>query len=348
MLKGIIILTLLLYLPGCFFGDAAINGYEPESISYSLDSLSTIFIQGTMDDSLFSSADPLVTDSVVIIPDYLGNVLRVYSEKGELIARWGGSGQGPGEFQMPYVVRLDSRGRFVVNDKGNARIQILSEDGYYIDGFQATGQNENIFILKDNGNGDEIVRVVGVSLCKTGSCIVQDYNIDTGQKIREFAELDEPEKIFIHSWSVYQSPKELVLANILESRLFIYSNDGSEINTLDISSPSFVMVPFDELPPHPREQVKWFRTNKYTSIVAVALVEDLLFIQHFKNNFGDPDKPYLIDVFSAGGRLLDSGREWNSKLVRVDGRKFTFVKKVSNDYGRIEITNYTLSHNGEI
>ena len=59
-----------------------------------------------------------------------------FSADGELIASWGRWGSGPGEFKTPHAVLFDSQGRLVVADRGNNRLQILDQEGNFIEEFK--------------------------------------------------------------------------------------------------------------------------------------------------------------------------------------------------------------------
>lgn len=48
---------------------------------------------------------------------------------GKFIKQWGGHGSGPGQFEMPHTLAMDSRGRLFVGDRGNNRIQIFDQNG---------------------------------------------------------------------------------------------------------------------------------------------------------------------------------------------------------------------------
>ena len=44
----------------------------------------------------------------------------------------GKKGTGPGEFDQPHALAIDSQGRLFVGDRGNNRVQILDQDGKFI------------------------------------------------------------------------------------------------------------------------------------------------------------------------------------------------------------------------
>lgn len=45
---------------------------------------------------------------------------------------WGGPGSGPGEFTTPHAIAIDSRGRVLVGDRENNRLQIFDRTGIFL------------------------------------------------------------------------------------------------------------------------------------------------------------------------------------------------------------------------
>src|SRR5258705_7111740 len=56
-----------------------------------------------------------------------------FTRDGKLMKSFGHKGAGPGEFNIPHALAMDSRGRLFVGDRGNNRIQILDQDGTFLD-----------------------------------------------------------------------------------------------------------------------------------------------------------------------------------------------------------------------
>jgi sugar lactone lactonase YvrE len=73
-----------------------------------------------------------------------------FSKSGTLIKRWGQTGTGPGEFDQPHALAMDSRGRLFVGDRNNNRIQIFDQDGKYLDEWKQFSRPSGIFIDKND------------------------------------------------------------------------------------------------------------------------------------------------------------------------------------------------------
>lgn len=70
----------------------------------------------------------------VFITDGYGNSRVVKSTPGgRRIGAWGTAGKGRGEFNIPHSIVIDARGRVLVGDRENDRIQIFDQDGRLLD-----------------------------------------------------------------------------------------------------------------------------------------------------------------------------------------------------------------------
>ena len=65
-----------------------------------------------------------------------------FDKNGKFIKSWGKLGTGPGEFDQPHALAMDSKGRLFVGDRGNNRIQIFDQDGKYLSGVVAVQPSE--------------------------------------------------------------------------------------------------------------------------------------------------------------------------------------------------------------
>jgi sugar lactone lactonase YvrE len=71
-----------------------------------------------------------------------------FSKDGKLIKRWGQTGTGPGEFDQPHALAMDSKGRLFIGDRNNNRIQIFDQDGKYLEEWKQFSRPSGIYIDK--------------------------------------------------------------------------------------------------------------------------------------------------------------------------------------------------------
>ena len=69
-----------------------------------------------------------------------------FDPHGKYIKEWGIKGTGPGQFDIPHALAMDSRGRLFVADRNNNRIQIFDQDGKYLDSWTQFSRPSGIWI----------------------------------------------------------------------------------------------------------------------------------------------------------------------------------------------------------
>src|SRR5437762_7720038 len=85
----------------------------------------------------------------VTAPNLVGRI-SVFDKNGKFLRTFGRAGTGPGEFRTPHALEFDSRGRLIVADRHNHRIQILTKDGKFIQEFDDFGRTSGLAIGKDD------------------------------------------------------------------------------------------------------------------------------------------------------------------------------------------------------
>jgi sugar lactone lactonase YvrE len=73
-----------------------------------------------------------------------------FDRTGKLLKSIGRFGSGPGEFDQPHALAMDSKGRLFVGDRSNNRIQILDQDGNYLAEWTQFSRPSGIAIDRDD------------------------------------------------------------------------------------------------------------------------------------------------------------------------------------------------------
>ena len=109
------------------------------------DNTSTDSFNGASDVVMAANRDLFVSDGE-------GENSRVvkFTSNGTFIKFWGTKGAGPGQFNVPHCIAMDSRGRVWVGDRGNKRIQIFDQDGNYLAEMKQFGTPVSIAITAND------------------------------------------------------------------------------------------------------------------------------------------------------------------------------------------------------
>jgi hypothetical protein len=103
----------------------------------------TLF-NGPADVAFAANGDIFVADG------HGNNRVAKFTKEGTFVKAWGSRGNGPGQFSVPHAIAIDSRGRVLVADRGNARVQIFDQDGRYLDSWAQFGRPSGLLITPDD------------------------------------------------------------------------------------------------------------------------------------------------------------------------------------------------------
>lgn len=73
-----------------------------------------------------------------------------FDRTGKFIKEWGKLGSGPGEFDQPHALTIDSHNRLLVGDRNNNRIQFFSLDGVYLGQLHQFSRPSGIYVTKND------------------------------------------------------------------------------------------------------------------------------------------------------------------------------------------------------
>jgi len=79
-----------------------------------------------------------------------GNQIAKFTKDGKYIKTWGKKGIAPGEFDLPHCLAFDSKGRLLVGDRNNNRIQVFDQEGTFIEQFTQFSRPSGIAIDKND------------------------------------------------------------------------------------------------------------------------------------------------------------------------------------------------------
>ena len=88
----------------------------------------------------------------IFVADGEGANTRVvkFSADGKFIKCWGTKGPGPGQLDTPHSIAIDSKGRLLVANRGNKRVEIFGQDGAYLGVINDTGTPYGLFLTKND------------------------------------------------------------------------------------------------------------------------------------------------------------------------------------------------------
>jgi DNA-binding beta-propeller fold protein YncE len=76
--------------------------------------------------------------------------ISVFDKTGRFLRIIGKTGTGPGEFRTPHALKWDSKGRLIVADRHNHRIQVLTKEGVFVREYDNFGRTSGLAIDKND------------------------------------------------------------------------------------------------------------------------------------------------------------------------------------------------------
>jgi sugar lactone lactonase YvrE len=80
-------------------------------------------------------------------PDTITRIIK-FSPDGKFIKAWGSLGSGRSQFRNPHALAFDSKGRLLVADRVNGRIQVFDQDGNWLTQYTQFNHPSGLFMAK--------------------------------------------------------------------------------------------------------------------------------------------------------------------------------------------------------
>jgi DNA-binding beta-propeller fold protein YncE len=123
----------------------------------------------------------IAPDGCMFMSDGYGNArIHKFSADGKHLFSWGEPGKGPGQFNLPHGVWIDRRGRLLVADRENDRVQVFDQQGKLLDiwsteligpAFFYVDKDDIVYIPEHNGGMVSILTLDGERLARWGAPI---------------------------------------------------------------------------------------------------------------------------------------------------------------------------------
>ena len=121
----------------------------------------------------------IATNGDLFISDGYANArIHKFTADGQYQKSWGEPGSAPGQLNLPHGVWIDSRGRVLVADRENNRIQAFTQDGEYLaewhtgmvgPAIMCVDRNDIMYVAEHNGGNVSIMTLDGELLARWGS-----------------------------------------------------------------------------------------------------------------------------------------------------------------------------------
>jgi hypothetical protein len=283
--------------------------------------------------------------------DVEGDFIFKFDRNGEFVKSFGPHGEGPGEFQNPHHIALDSEDNIMIKDSGRPVLITYDKDGTFLKDYKLTGgevkvtsgPRPNLLVLKgsiDPENGRQLFSLELINPDLEVLQVLDKYGFDWPP--RDKFRAVEP----LFSWSV--SPDNIYIAN--EDRgydIWVYDADGKLVRKIQ---KEYSKIPVSEK--YKEKILKVFPKNMksmtyfpefhppFQSLVAGD--DGKLMVSTFEEGINPGE--FMFDTFNEDGVFI--GRKslniwiWEGHLwARIRANKFYSLTEKDNGYKALYVYN---------
>jgi len=283
-----------------------------------------------------------------------GDFIFKFNKNGEFVKSFGPQGQGPGEFQNPHHIALDSEDNIMIIDLGRGPLLKYNKDGVFINDYEMAsgdirvtpGPSANLLVM-----GHSYGRDKGRAL-NTYSLKLLNPDLEVLQVIDEFSFEWRQDKVKatepIFCWSV--SRDNIYVAN--EDRgyeIWVYDFNGKLIRKIQKQyrqipvSDNFKKKTLKQFPEGMRDQMRdmlYFPESHPPIQNLVAGDDGLLLVSTFEE--GENPEEFMFDIFNEEGVFI--GRKslniwiWEVHLwARIKAGKFYVLREKESGYKELAV-----------
>ena len=108
--------------------------------------------QGSGDGQFNSPFGLTIVGEVLYVVDNGNNRVQKFTFTGEYLGQFGSYGSGEGQFNNPCGICTDGRGRVLVADYSNSRVQVFTADGIFVTSISCSGSGPHNMAVDNSGN----------------------------------------------------------------------------------------------------------------------------------------------------------------------------------------------------
>lgn len=203
---------------------------------------------------LFSNITDIATDkdNNVYVLDHINCKAAKFTSSGKFLRNYGyGKGQGPGQFQFPTNLCIDSHGNVFISDANQRRISIFDPSNKFIKSFNT---EKNTKPLNDMIAYKDSLLFIGVSLFNFSGLwkdgIFQMYSLPSGKYVGSIGGSDW----FKKNWKILgganticinKANDNIIVSHTLPYQIEVFSKDGSLLRRFGRKTSFFEKILYD-------------------------------------------------------------------------------------------------------